>query len=613
MLFFMKHKLLILIGTLFSFCASAQSDYAFYPRYKEVVQFYYTTYAASNVAENDILKFEKRPDGWHACVYGYSAAYPLKKEGLLWSLQTKSFEEIPFFKRSSEEGENKDYKRALDNWEAVHFDATPYFGYSGSDWDVIKAYGNAQNLPDTMLYGVGRAYSTYASNLLNNNSGSSDSTHRFVLKDGRNALSAEQLKTYRFYRYKAIDYFKQVNTRNPAFETLIGSIGLKLAHEYVTGFLEMRQYQNDEEAIKELPDAIYSDFYISLAKNYLNTCDKNAILFVNGDTDTYVLLYVQAKYRFRTDVTVINAGLLQTTRYINHLQYPYLGTEGLHFSHTAEAIADHNHDVIYVQTSEDKEWKVKDLIAFVNDPKNITALEQGSVYIVNGKTLKVEVKRKAITWPITTVEYMLKDEMMMMDILLNYGNTRPIYFAQTLSPDKYLRLNNYLNFEGLAYRLQNKIAEPIMTDGSIATDILFKNLMSVFTWEGNNQLTQLDTRLVANYTSEFGWLVYMLMQENKNQKAKEALAYYFEKFPNTYCPYDNSVTFLMNSYYALGEIDKANDIGKTILLNIQQKRIHKKSLFDAETESMQNEKAIATIKEAAEKNNQQLFYKAFFE
>lgn len=74
------------------------------------------------------------------------------------------------------------------------------------------------------------------------------------------------------------------------------------------------------------------DFAWHFAYNILNSCEKDAILFVSGDNETFPLWYLQECEQIREDVRIINLSFLNTDWYIDQIQRQTKGTSGIKIS-----------------------------------------------------------------------------------------------------------------------------------------------------------------------------------------------------------------------------------------------------------------------------------------
>lgn len=84
-----------------------------------------------------------------------------------------------------------------------------------------------------------------------------------------------------------------------------------------------------------------------LAKDYLRSCEKNAIVISFGDNDTYPLWYAQEVQGILHDVRVINSSLLGTDWYINQLRYKINESDPIDPIWTPAQIEGANRDVTY--------------------------------------------------------------------------------------------------------------------------------------------------------------------------------------------------------------------------------------------------------------------------
>jgi hypothetical protein len=102
---------------------------------------------------------------------------------------------------------------------------------------------------------------------------------------------------------------------------------------------------------------------LAIAENYLNSCAKDAILFTNGDNDTFPLWYAQEVEGIRTDVRVVNLSLLNTEWYIDQMKRKAYDSDPVPFSLTKDKYRQGNHDVTYIIENEELKGRFVDVKA----------------------------------------------------------------------------------------------------------------------------------------------------------------------------------------------------------------------------------------------------------
>jgi tetratricopeptide (TPR) repeat protein len=365
-------------------------------------------------------------------------------------------------------------------------------------------------------------------------------------------------------------------------------------------------------AKEEWNDHDRSNRYIArdMAIDYLNSCSPNAILFTNGDNDTFPLWYAQEVEGIRTDVRVICLELLNTDWYIDQMVHKAYKSDPVPFSLTKEQYRQGTRDVVlfsnYNGTKVEGNIPVKDLIDFVKiddtdhkiqvsketyynffPTKNMRVPVDSATVVNNGTVPKALANRivKNIDWTMSG-NYVQKNDLMVIDLLAQNNWKRPIYFAATAPASSYLNLAPYLQLEGLAYRLV-----PIKIDSQesqletrVATDTMYNNMMTKFKW-GSMDIkgTYLDDVFLRscalNIRQRMGTLASALIEEGKKDKAIKVLDKCMAVTPEENVPFDATLYSIILGYYQAGANEKANALAKKLFENYES-NIHYYYSFD---------------------------------
>lgn len=327
-----------------------------------------------------------------------------------------------------------------------------------------------------------------------------------------------------------------------------------------------------------------------VAFNYLNTCAPNSIIFTNGDNDTFPLWYAQEVEGMRTDVRVCNLMLLNTDWYIDQMKMKAYASEPLPLSLPKKLYYDgvNNQVAIYERIKEPA--TAKEVINFISSDSEVSKLSMygEDIYYVPTRTIRIPVDSAKVIAngtvrredadkivPYIDIKlkgsWLMKSQLMVIDILANNNWERPIYFVTGYHNDA-LGLEEYFQLDGLAYRLvpiksQNK---NWLEYGRTDTDILYENLMHRFAWGGaNDPNVNIDYYHKRTLTVVRARLIYSrlardLAAEGKIEKAREVLQKCMETFPVSTVGYDIYLADMITAWFAAGDRDKAVQLTRDV-------------------------------------------------
>ncbi|MCI4667564.1 MAG: DUF2723 domain-containing protein [Bacteroidia bacterium] len=271
------------------------------------------------------------------------------------------------------------------------------------------------------------------------------------------------------------------------------------------------------------------------AYNLLNSLAPNAVLFTNGDNDTFPLWYIQEVENVRTDVRVLCLSYVNTDWYIDQMKQKMNQSEPLPLS-----------------LKRDDYVGQKNQSRSVRGALNLSLPSNGQELVQKGIISDQELNyvQSPMSWRVPARgpkgrQYLELKDVLILDLLQNVaknGWERPVYFANTVSPSAFLGLDKFFRLEGLAYRILPVDNTPMKEKGdpyfpkfpgAADLDRMYENMIKKFRYTNlDNPDVYYDEnilRMLSNYHATYHRLVnghinYATYLENQNVALKDSMA-----------------------------------------------------------------------------------------
>ncbi len=342
-----------------------------------------------------------------------------------------------------------------------------------------------------------------------------------------------------------------------------------------------------------------------LAKNYLESCAPNAILFTFGDNDTYPLWYAQEVENVRPDIRIINTSLLGIDWYINQLRRKVNDADSVDVIWTEEQIEGHNREYVRYRAKGDQNTYY-DLYSIMKQEMGKPAIDPETGRDVG--TNAFPVSRVGVPVDVATVKAnktvnpedsivspmvfeipkqklesgLNRSDLMVLNIIAANKWKRPIYFTAAYGD---LGFYQYLRKDGLSYRLvpmqakypqANWVLDQTLRPSGIGTQIrdnndtaMYKNLMEKFGFGGAGikgvYLDDENRRHLLNIRSVYSEAAGNMADNGKKEQALQLLDKAEKGIDTENLPYAMVSRFGTHNQTGLQYLEACYKSGKTDL------------------------------------------------
>ena len=365
------------------------------------------------------------------------------------------------------------------------------------------------------------------------------------------------------------------------------------------------------------------------AQNFLQSCEKDAIIFTYGDNDTYPLWYAQEVENIRTDVRVVNLSLIAVDWYIEQLRRKVNNSDAIKMSIPMKQLRGYRRNQLFViPPNNNKNYKLplKTALKVVGEDNPGPTNGQLESYMparvlsipVNKNKARSMVRPEDADKIVDEIVFnlddiyrdenaravargkdpkqntqLLKGDIAILDIIASNFQNRPIYFAVTCRPQSMLGLDDYLQLEGLGLKLVPlKNRNPslgymgMMGKGTIDTDKTLEMMSTKFKWGGfDTHETFVDRSYGPAVQSQKVILLrtaQTFLERGEKEKAIQTCDLFFRAFPFMNFQYEQQAMQMLQLYVQAGGYEKAKP-HLELLANETEEYLHFFDTLDDET------------------------------